>query len=78
MKSVPYSPFNKTYKYLCLQHQLAHNKNKKAVKGLTDSNIEIEKHGSSFNKTSQSLNKTGTSFTSYRSIGDMPKGSLKK
>ncbi len=34
MKAVPYSPFNKTYKYLCLQHGLAHSKNKKDVKGL--------------------------------------------
>lgn len=41
MKAVPYSPFNRTYKYMCLQNQLYHNKNKKSVKGLVDSNLKI-------------------------------------
>jgi hypothetical protein len=41
MKQVPYSPFNRTYKYLCLQNQLAHNRNKKSVKGLVDSNLIV-------------------------------------
>ena len=41
MKPVPYSPFNRTYKYLCLQNQLAHNRNKKTVKGLVDSNLIV-------------------------------------
>lgn len=41
MKPLPYSPFNRTYKYQCLQNQLAHNKNKKSVKGLVNSNIRV-------------------------------------
>jgi hypothetical protein len=34
-----YSPFNKTYHYICLQNQLAHIKNKSSVKSLTKTNI---------------------------------------
>lgn len=41
MKSVPYSPFNRTYAYLCYQNQVAHNKNKQSVKGMTDSNLYV-------------------------------------
>lgn len=41
MKSVPYSPFNRSYAYICYQNQVAHSKNKKIVKGLTDTNIKV-------------------------------------
>jgi hypothetical protein len=34
-----YSPYNKTYHYICLQNQLAHIKNKSSVKSLTKTNI---------------------------------------
>lgn len=42
MRPVPYSPFNRSYKYMCLQNQLAHNRNKSKVKGLTDTNISLD------------------------------------
>lgn len=70
MRMVPYSPFNKTYKYICLQNQLAHNKNKKEQKGLVDSNINVEKN-LSHSRMHKSL---GSSFATQNSCG----GSLKK
>ncbi len=36
-----YSPYNRTYKYICLQNQLAHLKNKASAKSLGISNISI-------------------------------------
>ena len=36
-----YSPFNRTYKFICLQNQLAHVKNRNAVKSTGKSNISI-------------------------------------
>ena len=36
-----YSPFSRTYKYICLQNQLAHIKNKSSVKSLGKSNLSI-------------------------------------
>lgn len=36
-----YSPYNRTYKFLCLQNQLAHIKNKSSVKSLTKTNISF-------------------------------------
>lgn len=36
-----YSPFNRTFKYICLQNQLAHIKNKGSAKSLGISNISI-------------------------------------
>jgi hypothetical protein len=53
MKPVPYSPFNRTYKYTCLQNQLAHNKNKKGVKGLVDSNIHLNSSLQNISRTTQ-------------------------
>lgn len=41
MKSVPYSPFNKTYKYICVQNQVAHSKNKRKVSSSVGSNISF-------------------------------------
>lgn len=40
MKTV-YSPYNRTYKFICLQNQIAHNKNKTSVKSLTKTNISL-------------------------------------
>lgn len=36
-----YSPYNRTYKFICLQNQLAHIKNKHSVKSLGCSNLSI-------------------------------------
>ena len=36
-----YSPNNRTFKYICLQNQLAHIKNKASAKSLGISNISI-------------------------------------
>ncbi len=36
-----YSPYNRTYKYICLQNQMAHIKNKNNVTSLGKSNISI-------------------------------------
>ena len=41
MKSVPYSPFNRTYKYICLQNKLAHSKNKRKVSSSVGSNLSF-------------------------------------
>lgn len=36
-----YSPFSRTYKFICLQNQLAHIKNRSAVKSQGKSNITV-------------------------------------
>ncbi len=36
-----YSPYSRTYKYICLQNQLSHIKNKASAKSLGISNISI-------------------------------------
>jgi hypothetical protein len=36
-----YSPYNRSYKFICLQNQLAHVKNKSSVKSLTKTNISF-------------------------------------
>ncbi len=36
-----YSPYNKTYKFICLQNQVAHIRNKASVKSRGDSNISL-------------------------------------
>jgi hypothetical protein len=36
-----YSPYNRTFKFICLQNQLAHIKNKSSVKSLGKSNISL-------------------------------------
>ena len=41
MKAVPYSPYNKTYKYICLQNQVAHSKNKRNVSSSIRSNVSF-------------------------------------
>ena len=41
MKSVPYSPFNRTFKYICLQNKLAHSKNKRKVSSSVGSNVSF-------------------------------------
>ena len=56
MKAVPYSPFNRSYKYMCLQNQLAHNKNKKNARGLTDSNVNVNVTTTSNNNNNSSNN----------------------
>lgn len=68
MKSVPYSPFNRTYKYMCLQNQLAHNKNKKSVKGLVDSNIYVNTRDLGLSRTvKSSTHPTNRSYLSAKS-----------
>ncbi len=68
MKSVPYSPFNRTYKYMCLQNQLAHNKNKKSVKGLVDSNIYVNYRDLGYSRTiKSSTHPTNRSYISTKS-----------
>ena len=81
MKAVPYSPFNRTYKYMCLQNQLAHSKNKKQVKGLVDSNLSIDKKDyMDLSETRRSMGKVtaNTSFFSYASSCDKTIGGLKE
>lgn len=58
-----YSPYNRTYKYICLQNQLAHIKNKVSAKSLGISNISISV--SPHKKTSIDLRKN-TSYCSTR------------
>lgn len=83
MKQVPYSPFNRSYKYICLQNQLAHNKNKKSVKGLTDSNLIVGDDLFRDSKISLSkANNSGRSFGnksmySNKSLADSRHGKLK-
>jgi hypothetical protein len=82
MKPVPYSPFNRTYKYLCLQNQLAHNRNKKTVKGLVDSNLIVPDVNLNLTATWNSQNYSGysknnSSMISSRSMGNTIYGRLK-
>lgn len=82
MKQVPYSPFNRSYKYICLQNQLAHNKNKKSVKGLTDSNLVagdgLWDSKVSLSKTAQSGRTFGNkSMYDSKSLADGRHGRLK-
>lgn len=41
MKLVPYSPYNRSYQFICIQNQLAHAKNKSKVVSTVDSNISF-------------------------------------
>ena len=81
MKSVPYSPFNRTYKYLCLQNQLAHNRNKKSVKGLVDSNLIVSDVNLNLTDTWNSQNYSrynkNSSMILSRSMGNTINGNLK-
>jgi hypothetical protein len=81
MKPVPYSPFNRTYKYLCLQNQLAHNRNKKSIKGLVDSNLIVSDVNLNLTATWNSQNYSGynnnSSMISSRSMGNTISGKLK-
>jgi hypothetical protein len=81
MKSVPYSPFNRTYKYLCLQNQLAHNRNKKSVKGLVDSNLIVSDVNLNLTDTWNSQNYSrynkNSSMILSRSMGNTINGKLK-
>jgi hypothetical protein len=36
-----YSPYNRSYKFICLQNQMAHIKNKISVKSLTKTNVSF-------------------------------------
>ncbi len=36
-----YSPYKRSYKFICLQNQLAHIKNKSSVKSLTKTNVSF-------------------------------------
>ena len=42
-KSLSYSPFNRTYKFMFLQNQRAHSNNKRYVKSQTKSNLRLSK-----------------------------------
>jgi hypothetical protein len=42
MKRVGYSPYARTYKYICLQNQLAHQNNKKRVCASVGSNLSLK------------------------------------
>lgn len=50
-----YNPYNRTFKYICLQNQLAHNKNKSNVKSLTKTNISVSY---SFDKNKNSIRRS--------------------
>lgn len=77
MKSVPYSPFNRTYKYLCLQNQLAHNKNKGKVKGLVDSNLTVM-NNNNLGKTAKSSQPWANFILSTHSLSGTLEGRLKQ
>lgn len=86
MKQVPYSPFNRSYKYMCLQNQLAHNKNKKSVKGLVDSNLNLScNFYDSFNKTNyndskfynSSVHSKANGIPKQRTVTQSVNGSMK-
>ena len=54
MKKVPYSPYNRSYKYMSLQNQLAHVKNLQGTFGLVNSNLSITpSHAASYLSQSQ-------------------------
>ena len=57
-----YNPYNRTYKFICLQNQLAHIKNKNSVKSLGKSNLYIN---NSPNHSNQILKRS-----SFNSISD--------
>jgi hypothetical protein len=71
MKSVPYSPFNRTYKYLCLQ----------SVKGLVDSNLIVSDVNLNLTDTWNSQNYSrynkNSSMILSRSMGNTINGKLK-
>lgn len=84
MKQVPYSPFNRSYKYICLQNQLAHNKNKKSVKGLVDSNLNVsfnfyEQYGNNNTSNSKIFNSSlhSKGLEKNRSITHSANGTMK-
>ena len=77
MKSISYSPFNRTYKYLCLQNQLAHVKNKKQVKGLVDSNLTVYHDHNKFSRVNPRATFDG-SFNWSRSLNSSQCGRLKQ
>lgn len=65
MKVIPYSPFNRTYTYMCFQNQLAHKKNKSAVKGLVNSNLNVKRmRSSSAKKSTQRSNMSKSRYSS--------------
>lgn len=74
MKPVPYSPFNRTYKFMCLQNQLAHHKNKQQVKGLVDHNLALVPGVDSTRRSSQGFNR---SAFSTQSLSESVQGRLK-
>jgi len=77
MKQVPYSPFNRSYKYMCLQNQLAHNKNKKSVKGLVDSNLSVYHDMFNASSTNNSSQFYHANDTKQRSVSQSINGSLR-
>ena len=76
MRSIQYSPFNRTYKYMCLQNQLAHTKNKSRVKGLVDSNLTVT-HDLSRLKKSKTMLPLDGSLSWSRNLGTSMCGRLK-
>ena len=83
MKPVPYSPFNRTYKYICLQNQLAHHQNKRKVRGLVDSNLSLDCVDLASTRRSRKSSAASSvmhesSFFSYASQLDKKVGGLKK
>ena len=41
-KNIPYSPFNRTYRFMFLQNQQAHRRNKRQIKSHTKTNISLQ------------------------------------
>ena len=76
MKAIHYSPFNRTYKYMCLQNQLAHTKNKNQIRGLVDSNLTLTHDHSKLRRSKTRLPFDG-SLTWSSSLGNSMCGRLK-
>lgn len=69
MKTV-YSPYNRTYKFICLQNQIAHNKNKTSVKSLTKTNISFSQ---SIEKSRHSYQRDDTLANSSLNLIEPPR-----
>ena len=67
-----YSPYNRTYKYICLQNQLSHIKNKATVRSKGQSNISLiaspEKHNASNTKKLSLYQSTNVDIDSVKSL----------
>lgn len=76
-----YSPYNRTFKFICLQNQLAHIKNKSSVKSLGKSNISLhnspDKYLPCSNLKKDSYTSTKPYFNNFSQLEESKIGSRK-